>query len=354
MDLTNLSIGYLPYSKDYEKPGDKRRFVHYAKNKNLEFEIADPSKKYDLVVLTQAADLSVWPDYDLNGETKIVYEAINSYLAVPKNEIKGRLRGLAKYVSGKSKYLRLDEWKAIESMCSRADAVICSTKEQADDIKPFCNNVHQILDVHSAFSNRVKKDYKSDKVFNIVWEGMGDNAYQFKFLKNVFSELQTRHEIALHFVTDLSYFKYLGKYGETYTSDIVKGLCKRVYLYEWNELMCSEIICSTDLAIIPIDLTNPLVVGKPENKLLLFWRMGVPTITSSTPAYERAMTQAGTSMTCSSEKEWVTTLDKYITNEKSRREAGLAGKKIADSQYSEESTLRQWDDLFESVFNKVQ
>ena len=351
MDLTKLRIGYVPYNQSFEKPGDKRRFIYYAKSRNIQFEIADPKKKYDVIVLSQVADLSIWPKYDLNGKTKIVYEAINSYLAVPKSEIKGSLRGLAKYFSGKSKRLRLDEWKAIKSMCSRADAVVCSTAEQMNDIKEFCSNVHIILDVHSTVSNRVKQNYKSGKVFNIVWEGMGDNAYQFLFLKNVLAELESRHEIALHLVTDLSYYKYLGKYGKKYTSNILKGLCKRVYLYDWNELMCSEIICASDLAVIPIDVSNPLVLGKPENKLLLFWRMGIPVVTSSTPAYDRAMSKAGIGMTCSNDKEWVSTIEKYIFSEKSRREAGLAGKRVVENEYSEDSTLRKWDSLFESLFN---
>ena len=160
MDLTKLKIGYLPYSNDLESPGDKRRFVYYANKRNLNFEIADPSKKYDLVVLSQNADLSVWHDYDLGG-AKIVYDSIDSYLSIPRNEIKGKLRGLAKYISGKSKYLKLNQWKAIESMCLRADAVICSTKEQAKNIKPFCNNVHQILDIHSPYKG-TKNDYKSE------------------------------------------------------------------------------------------------------------------------------------------------------------------------------------------------
>ena len=348
MDLTNLRIGYLPYSENYERPGDKRRFVYYAKKRNLTFEIADPSKKYDLVILSQSADLSVWVNYDLGG-AKIVYDSIDSYLSIPRNEIKGRLRGLAKYIAGKSKYLKLNQWEAIESMCLRADAVICTTKEQAKDIKPFCNNVHQILDVHSFVQKRTKIDYTSDKVFNIVWEGLGDNAYAFEFLKSVFIELEKKHEIALHFVTDLSYLKYLGRYGKTYTSDIVKDLSKRVYLYEWNELMCSEIICSSDLAIIPVDLTNPLVKGKPENKLLLFWRMGVPVITSETPAYGRAMEKAGLEMTCKTKTEWFEMLDKYIMDAELRQTSGKAGKRTTEGEYSEKKTLSQWDDLFASI-----
>jgi len=349
MDLTKLNIGYVALSQNYEQPGDKRRFVHYARNRNLTFEIADPSKKYDLVVLSQNADLSVWCDYDLGG-AKVVYDLIDSYLSIPRNEIKGRLRGLAKYIAGKSKYLRLNQWKAIESMCSRADAVICSTGEQSEYIKPFCSNIHFILDIHSSVSNKVKSDYNSGEVFNIVWEGLPGNAYAFEYLKSVFTELETKYEIALHFVTDLSYLRYLGRYGKTYTSDVVKGLCKRVYLYEWNELMSSEIICSSDLAIIPVDLTNPLVRGKPENKLFLFWRMGMPVITSATPAYERAMKKAGLEMTCRDKEEWLSMLEKYIISHQSRQTAGIAGRKFVDESYSENETLKQWDEVFQSIF----
>ena len=347
MDLTKLRIGYLPYSKDYERPGDKRRFVYYANKRNLNFEIADPSKKYDLVVLSQSADLSVWYRYDLGG-AKIVYDAIDSYLSIPRNEIKGRLRGLAKYISGKNKYLKLNYWKSIESMCLRADAVICSTKEQANDIKPFCNNVHQILDIHDVYQG-VKNDYKTGKVFNIVWEGLGDNAFQLKFLKSIFAELEKKHEIALHCVTDLSYLKYLGKFNKIYTSDVVKGLSKRVYLYEWNEIMASEVIRNCDLAVIPVDLTKPLAKGKPENKLLLFWRIGVPVITSATPAYDRAMKKAGLDMTCSNKEEWLDMLDKYIMSHESRQVSGIAGKRMVDESYSQNDTLKQWDEVFESI-----
>ena len=347
MDLTKLRIGYSPYSQDYKKPGDRRRFVHYANKRNLNFEIADPSKKYDLVVLSQSADLSVWHDYDLGG-AKIVYDSIDSYLSIPRNEIKGRLRGLAKYISGKSKYLRLNQWKAIESMCLRADAVICSTTEQAKDIKPFCNNVHQILDIHTDYK-KTKNDYKSDKVFNIVWEGLGDNVFQLKFLKSVFAELEKKHEIALHCVTDISYLEYLGKYNKIYTSDVLKGLSKRVYLYEWNEIMASEIISFSDLAVIPVDLTKPLAKGKPANKLLLFWRMGVPVITSATPAYDRAMKEAGLDMTCRTKEEWLYMLDKYIMSHESRQFAGNAGKRIIGEYYSENDTLKKWDEVFQSI-----
>jgi len=347
VDLTMLKIGYVPLTKTLDAPGDKRRFCFYAKQRGLNFEIADPSKRYDLVILSQSADLSVWSDYDVGG-VKLVYDFIDSYLAVPRNEIKGRLRGLAKYLSGGSKYLRLNQWKSIESMCQRADAVICSTEEQALDISPLCANVHQILDVHSSIQSHTKSNYQLDKVFNIVWEGQASNAYQFKALSSVFTELQKKYEIALHFVTDLTYKQFLGKYWNVHTLNVVKDLCDSVFVYDWNELTCSKIITSCDLAVIPIDLSNPLVRGKPENKLLLFWRMGMPVITSATPAYDRAMSKIDLEMTCQTEQDWYDKIEALILDHPSRERAGVRGKKCALNHYSEEITLNQWDEAIKS------
>ena len=41
----------------------------------------------------------------------------------------------------------------------------------------------------------------------------------------------------------------------------------------------------------------------------------------------------------------------YLIDENLRREAGLAGKKLAESEYSEEITLKKWDALFKSLYN---
>lgn len=347
-DLSQLRIGYVPLGCNLDKPGDRRRFVYYAESRNLSFEIAVPTEKYDVVVVSQGADLSVWGEYDKGG-AKIIYDFIDSYLAVPRNSIKGRLRGLAKYFSGQSRYLRINHWKALESMCIRADAVICTTQEQAEDISRFCSNVHIILDIHSTVVRSVKSDYQAGEVFNLVWEGIADNVYAFENIRNVFAKLQTRRKVALHLITDLEFRRYLGRYGKTQTGNIAHGLCENVYLYEWNEQMCSTIISACDLAIIPIDLSDPLVRGKPENKLVLFWRMGVPAVTSATPAYEQAMSKAGLQMACHDESEWVETLESYMSDESSRRSAGMAGRRLVESDYCEEVILRKWDKVFSSV-----
>jgi len=348
MKLENKKIGYCPKSKDFSHPGDRRRFIFYAKRKNLQVEIAKPHQNYDLLILNQDADLSIWLNYK-SEDTKVIFECNNSYLAIKKTEFKGLLRGLAKFITRKNKYLRFNYWKMLEAMCLRADAVVCSTDDQKSYIKPFCNNVQIILDAQDEEVKRVKSDYEVKKIINIVWEGMAGNIYQVLQLKNVFSELEKKYDIALHFITDLEYYHYAGVYGKRITEDIVNGLCKNVHIYEWDQKTFSDIVCSCDIAVIPIDLNNPLAKGKPENKLLLFWRMGMPTITSATTTYSLAMKKAGIDLTCYDNDDWFIRLEKCILDEDYRRSVGINGKRFADSEYSDEMIYQQWDSLISTL-----
>ena len=346
--LRSLRIGYVPYSDSLDRPGDRRRFVYYARQRNLSFEIADPSEKYDVVVVTENADLGVWSECARDG-TKVIFDFIDSYLAIPRSNLKGRVRGFAKFLLGQNKHLRLNYWQACESLCARADAVVCSTEEQARDISPFCKNVHVILDVQSLVVRTHKVDYRSGEVFNLVWEGLPCNVSQLHQIKSVLGKLQARRKIALHLITDLEFNRYLDRYGKVQTADLARGLCNHVHLHAWSEPTCCGIVCAADLAVIPIDLGDPFARGKPENKLLLFWRMGMPTVTSATPAYDRAMARAGLSTTCRTEAEWVDILEKCMEDEAGRRHHGVVGRAFAESDYGEASILERWDKLFGSI-----
>ena len=347
MELGSLRIGYLPNSLSLDAPGDRRRFVHYAKMRSLQFEIADPAKKYDIVILSERADLSVWSRY--HGGV-LVYDLIDSYLAIPRTDVKGCLRGLAKYATRQSRYPHFNHWKAIELMCRHSSAVICSTDEQKRDISRFCANVHVILDSHNGVTRTIKRQYEPNRPFRLVWEGLPQTLGSLKVIQRVLARISARYPIELYLLTDLEYFSFLGRYGRTSTLRVARQIFPNVKLIEWKEESAADIICSCDLAIIPIDLSDPFAYGKPENKLVLFWRMGMPVLTSATPAYIRAMSAAGLSMTCATTEEWEAALEKYITDEFARRVVGKSVLKFVNSHYTELELLRKWDAVFQSVF----
>ena len=115
VDIRNLKVGLAPSQKFPATIREKRGFRYYAKQKKIAFEIADPNKKYDLIFVSSGADISVWCDYPKDG-TKIVYELIDSYFAIPAYSFKNLLRGVAKYVTGQHKYLLFNQTKTYESM----------------------------------------------------------------------------------------------------------------------------------------------------------------------------------------------------------------------------------------------
>lgn len=352
MILKGLRIGYVPYTGDLSAPADRRRFCYYAKRRNLAFEIAKPSEAYDLVILTQRADLSVWHKY-CNGNAGLVYDAIDSYLAIPQWDLKGKLRGLSKFVTRQSRYLQLNHQRAIQQICQRADAVICTTEEQKKCILPFCENIHIILDFHANDIRVVKTNYSCGDVFNFVWEGLASSGIPFDLFREILDPIGRQRRIALHLVTDLAYYRYHDKYVKCDTVEqarkVFADFTGAVYLYQWNAQLLSSIISGCDLALIPIPLNDAFRAGKPENKLVLFWRIGVPTVVSATPAYERVMQRCGLPMACRTLSEWHTTIEKYMDDESARRHTGETGRRFAEENYGEEVLLKRWDTLFDSL-----
>lgn len=347
MNGENLRIGYVPYSATLERPGDRRRFVAYAHARNLPFELARPEEHYDLVVLSEAADISVWSDYP---HGKVVYDLIDSYLAIPRSNVKQWLRGALWYAIGRHRRLRLDLWAATQDMCRRADAVVCTTEEQKENSQRYCPNVHIVLDVHSSVVHKVKEDYRCSEPFNLVWEGLPSNITQLKQIRNVLRDINKRRSLVLNIVTDPDQPRLLGRFGQVQSLDLAREVFDAVRFHTWDEATCSEVIRACDLAVIPIDLSDPFVTGKPENKLLLLWRMGMPVVTSATPAYQRAMRDAGLEgLACRDQGEWLVTLERIIGNESLRREAGIRGRDLAEKCYGKEVMLARWDAVFSSL-----
>jgi glycosyltransferase involved in cell wall biosynthesis len=348
MDFSGLRIGYVPCSNDLNVPGDKLRFCYYADKRNITFDIADPSKDYDLIILTERSDKSVWGKYH-NSNVKIVYDIVDSYLSVHHYDIKGMFRGLAKYLSGESRHLQLNYWKAIENLCRRSDAVVCGTDEQKNDLMKFCSNTHIVLDFTNSVVRKIKRDYSSGDVFNFVWAGLPYNIGTLFVVKEALRQLKPSYRIALHIVTNLQYYKYMGRYWQANAADLANTIYDNVYLHEWDDETCSDIITACDLALLPAVLNNPFNAGKPVNRLLLFWRMGMPVVVSATPAYSRAMEQCGLPMVCWTRDEWSEILEKYIKDKDARGDAGTRGRAFAEQFYNEETILAQWDNVFKSV-----
>jgi glycosyltransferase involved in cell wall biosynthesis len=350
--LQDVRVGYVPASESLQQPMDRRRFCYYARKRGLRFEIARPSEAYDVVIVTASGDVSTWSRY-AKGGGKVIYEQLDAYFAEPGMSAKSLLRGIAKFALRQNRRLLLNYTEGLREMCRRADAVICTTAEQRADIEAYCRNVHVILDFQGDAVRSAKRDYRAGEIFHLVWEGLPHNLVFLNELRDVLRAIQRTRKIALHVIAALRYGKYLhGRVAQRRAEDEVRQIFEPSYTYAWNEQTCSAISTSCDLAVIPIPLGNSFASGKPENKLVFFWRLGVPTVVSATNAYVRAMGECGLKMACRTAMDWQNTLERYMNDEHARREAGERGRAFVERTYGEERLLAQWDAVFASVLGR--
>ena len=346
-NLSKIRIGVSLNPSNTEAPAFRRRFGHYLKCRGLRWELADYSKKYDIVLVHHSADLTRWKSYE---KGKIVFDYNDDYLAGNINGVKGLGRGLAKFVSRRWSNLVLNYQTVYKEMMRRSDTIVCCTEAQRVQALALSSNVHMILDMQSDPNWKIKEQYIAGSPFNLVWEGL-PNFEGLESIEKVIEKVLAKNRCALHLVTALMRFRYLGTHGRTSTKDEVMSKLpfNNVWLYEWNKILFTDIVNACDLGIIPINMNDPFWVGKPANKLLFFWRMGMPVLVSGTPAYKEIMTECGVDMICESEDEWLTKLDLYINDSDARRVAGKKGLAFVSEKYSEERQLNQWDQVLYSV-----
>ncbi len=346
--LKTLRVAYAPISPNLRAAGDRRRFCYYAAARDLAFEVADPAKEHDVVVVSQRGDLTAWARYRPT-RARILYDLVDSYLAIPRFEPKALLRGTAKFALRETRRFAPSYRSAMLAMCRRADAVVCSTEEQRQQILAACPNVHVILDVHRSLARERKTDFRAGTPVNLVWEGVPQTISGFRAIAEVLRDVSSERDVLLHLITDLRYGRFLGRYMSAQTDRLIDKTVGPAHLYQWNEALLAKIACACDIAIIPLDLEDPLARGKPENKLLLFWRLGLPTIASATPANTRAMRAAGVDLACGDPEAWRAALRRCIDSESVRRTAAERGHTYQQSHHADDAVLERWDDLFASV-----
>lgn len=345
-------VGFSALRNDFTRPDARRRFAHFARMRGLPFEAALPDVPYDLVVSTMGGDLSVWSK--LPRTTKLVLDFVDSYFAIPRSDAKARARGLIKFAIGHTRSLHVDYRALMEAACRRADAVVCCTEEQRQSILPFCDNVHPILDFQPETQFATKPDWRAGDPFNVVWEGLPQNLGEFTVVAGVLRELKKRRRIALHLVTDLELARVSTDVLKQPTQRFVKKLLGfgDVFLYQWNHRTLSAIATACDLAVIPLRLDDAFAAGKSENKLILFWRMGVPVVASATNAYRRAVEGAGLAQLgtlCATPEEWTRAIERMMDDEGARREAAEKGRRFAEAEHGEARLAERWDQALASV-----
>ena len=345
--LSAPRIGYVPHGPDLSRPMDRRRFPRYAARRGLEFEIVSGWDGRDIIVLSPSADVTKWANAPAGKS--VVVDLPDAFLA-ERRGLKQSFRGLAKWVVGELGRPVLDYHRALERLLERADAIVCSTEEQALKIGRYNHNVHPIMDLNGEIGCQPPEVRTSDGL-DILWQGLTATLPAIQQVLPALRSLAREREVRLHLVTDLLAPRYMNRFLSRPTKDLVADWGIDVRLYEWGIDTLTEIARCCDIGIVPVDLTDPMAVGKAENRMLIFWRLGLPVVASATPANERASSLAGLGdrVLCSTAEDWRLTLERLHVGPEERLEIVSAGQAVALSFYSEEALAQRWDRVFESL-----
>jgi hypothetical protein len=101
--------------------------------------------------------------------------------------------------------------------------------------------------------------------------------------------------------------------------------------------------------MIPVDLSIPMQRLKPENRLLIMWRLGLPCLTSSSPAYLRVMSKAGTTGICILDEDWKTNFERLLNDRSFAYDEVKRGQTYLRENHTSSILLNKWDEAIASA-----
>jgi hypothetical protein len=348
--VPKLRIGYVPNSPDMGHPADRRRLVYWAKKRGHEVTL-DLDQRHDVLVLSGRADLTTWAEK--KNRAPLILDLVDGYLG-KEHPWRDWVRGTGKVITGHNSGFPRPYRKIVGDACKLAQAVICETVEQRETILPYCANTHSILDFHEEFPMLTfNRNLQSKNFPALMWEGLPFTAKGLLQLEDAIMQISSSKPISLEMVTDLEYPLFLGKYFYQTTEKILEGIPKKLgnqfKLTKWSLDSVVEAAGRSHLAVLPLDPLGTLNPLKAENRLLMMWRIGLPTLTSPSLAYLRVMRDTGIDGICRTPHDWTRKISELMDSAELREESVQKGQQYIRDTHSEEMVLQAWDELFESV-----
>ena len=342
--MRKLRIAYFPLSADLQHPGDRRRIVRWARARKHQIQIGD-TKNCDLVVLSQGSE---FPITKLDPKIPKVIDLIDSFGL--RNSLGEDLaRGVLKNVPNMSKGRHFTYSKFVLSRVSLADAVVCSSEEQADFLIQYNPNVFPILDSHDEIPERTNWPIKERKKINLFWEGQPFTVPPLSIF-----EFSTSHLAAgYHFnmVSDLEYFKFLRRFRKERSLDLIARTIPSYShrLLSWSIRNLIEFANSSDIAVIPVNNKKQIQLFKPENRLMVMFRLGIPVVCSRTPSHLRVEQKLGIKITAKTSIDWRNLIEELWSSEELSHHLVNEGKLYLQRFHNDAVLFKKWDTAVFSI-----
>lgn len=353
-----MKISYTALSSDLRAPGDRRRFSGVATASGIHFEAGQRYPKgYDVVVLTLGADLSRVRHIKRNNR-RLLFDLSDSYWMEDKADFKNRFRGIYKFVRGRYSRPVFNFSQMLVETIASCDAVTCSSPEQAEALRDYNPNITIIPDWldeidETAFDeHRLPSGGPADldpSSLVLLWEGQPENLNHFTDVEDSLNRLSKRMDLRLLLVTKDRYSPFGGAPFSLPSSRLLKTLQFPFEIFDWSPANLFFASRVADLAIVPLRESDPFAWAKPENKVLSFWRLGVPVLASGTPSYSRIFQAIGAEGLVNASKSWDAYFENLATTEQALQKQVLFGQEFAREVTGLPRLRTLWSNVLEGL-----
>ena len=189
-ELRSKAIGYTPVDQDFSTAGDRRRFIYYANQSELNWEPCQLDKNYDILYVTTIANMSDWISYKKSHPKTVLIFDINNSFFFNQNFWWNFARGFSRFISRRESKFYSNYNNVYHEMFKYADIVVCPTESAKEYISKFNSNVHIPFDFFEEDITIKKSEYTNDHPLVLVWEGMGVTAKHLLTIAPVLEKFQ--------------------------------------------------------------------------------------------------------------------------------------------------------------------
>lgn len=313
-------IGYLGYSDNLLHPGDRRLIVPWAKARNYEITSWDDPTA-EIVMLSARASLQqVRKSANRIPTVFIVLDGYSSACLLWKDFGRNFIKALK---GESSRWFGRYSQEVLSSACASHLTICGSLEQQVLLTSQGVPVVKSLLASSQEFSvppvQRLR-DRSEDLPIRFLWEGMIPSVESIGLVVealNLFSR-QTGRPCHLSLFSDLQYFWVSNRFVKRKSIKVLqKVLAKAEFswsLHRWELSSLATQAESSDIFLVPVNSSFELASLKPENRIMIGWRLGLPVLCSETPSHNRVQADLELPMCASSTEEWLKLVMDYAAS----------------------------------------
>lgn len=343
-----MAVVYQGYNRDFSSIADRRRLVHWAKLRKIELKPLSQSVELandDIVIITSSGDFAQASRLKKTlPKIRLIFDVVDG-IHGDSSKIRDLARGLVYCTSRQVSSYPASLKSLLRKYLKNFDHLICSSQEQEVLWKNFFSgSISTILDFHSEIprGNWANND---ESHLSFLWEGLPYTLHHLQDLDDLLSHFGNSK---LHILTSLQRKRYFNRYVDfDVNKTIIKSLpahINSIQVTPWTIENLTEASQKSSFGVLPISLGKSYDSLKAENRLLIMWRLGIPTLTGPLPSYKRLEKAIGIKFVCHNKVDWINLVTSFRNNPQLTSEYLTRVNQYLEASHNEQLLLKKWDD----------